>query len=268
MDDLKITILGCGSSGGVPRIGGHWGACDPQNPKNRRQRCALLVERIGQSGRTQVVIDTGPDIRAQLLEHEISTLDAVLYTHPHADHIHGIDELRVVTFNKRGRLDVYADAPTSDDLMNKFGYVFEMPQGSDYPPILNLHPITDAPVRIDGAGGLIEFLPFYARHGRIDALGFRMGPFAYLPDANEMYPQGWAALKGVETWIVDALRYTPHGSHAHLEQTLEWIETAGVPQAYLTNLHIDLDYERLRQETPAHVSPAYDGLTLQASYSA
>lgn len=268
MDDLQITILGCGSSGGVPRIGGQWGACDPENPKSTRQRCSILVERISDRGRTQVVIDTGPDIRAQLLAHDISVLDAVLYTHPHADHIHGIDELRVVTFNKRERLNVYADEPTADELRTKFGYVFETPEGSDYPPILNLHPINDGPVIIDGAGGEIEFLPFYARHGLIDALGFRIGPFAYLPDANEMYPEGWAALQGVETWIVDALRYTPHGSHAHLDQTLEWIETSRVRNAYLTNMHIDLDYETVRNETPPHVAPAYDGLILKASYPA
>lgn len=262
MAELCVTILGCGSSGGVPRVGGAWGACDPQNPKNRRSRCSILVEQHGAHGTTRVVIDTGPDFRDQMLRSDVGTLDAVLYTHDHADHTHGIDDLRVVTFNIKARLPIHADPRTAAVLRQRFDYVFATPEGSDYPPILDLHEMT-GPVTIEGAGGAIIFNPFRAAHGRMDALGFRFGRFAYLPDVSAMYEEGWQALEGARCWIIDALRYTPHVSHTHVDQTLEWIEKSGVPEAYITNMHIDLDYAALEAYTPAHVHPAYDGLTLR-----
>ncbi len=260
-DTYRYTILGCGSSAGVPRIGNDWGECDPSNPKNRRRRCAMLVERIGQNGTTRALIDTGPDLREQLLSADISELDGVVYTHSHADHVHGVDDLRVVVYNLKRRLNVYADGPTANALIARFGYVFVQPEGSAYPPILDLLNI-DGPVTISGAGGDIMLEPFKAKHGRIDALGFRIGGLAYLPDVSDMYEESWAAVQGLDIWVLDALRREPHPTHAHLAQSLEWIAQAAPKQAVLTNMHIDLDYEAVAAETPAHVAPAYDGMVL------
>lgn len=261
---LRATILGCGSSGGVPRIGGHWGACDPDEPRNRRSRCSLLVERSGPGGTTRVLIDTTPDMRAQLLDAGVGDLDAVLYTHAHADHVHGIDDLRMIVINRRARLPVWADPVTAEALRTRFDYVFETPEGSGYPPILDLH-LIDGPFTIDGAGGAIPVTPFTARHGRIDALGFRIGGLAYLPDANDIPDATWPVLEGLDIWIVDALRRAPHPSHAHLAQTLDWIARARPRRAVLTNMHNDLDHATVEAETPAHVSPAHDGMRLDLS---
>lgn len=190
---LRFTILGCGSSGGVPRIGGHWGNCDPANPKNRRRRCSMLVERSGPDGTTRVLIDASPDMREQLLDAGVGTLDGVVFTHSHADHCHGIDDLRMVVINTRQRVNVWADDVTRADLIARFGYVFETPEGSDYPPILQMNPI-DGSVTITGEGGPITLAPFTANHGGIDALGFRIGGLAYLPDANHLPAASWNAL--------------------------------------------------------------------------
>lgn len=261
MAELTFTILGCGSSGGVPRLGGLWGDCDPTNPKNRRRRCSMLVERSNGDGKTSVLIDTSPDMREQLLDAGVGALDAVLFTHGHADHVHGIDDLRMIVFNTRKRLGVWADGPTQERLYSGFGYAFTQPEGSPYPPILDMHTIRDEVV-IDGDGGPITFRPFKVGHGSIDALGFRVKDVAYLPDVAEIYDDAWRMLEGLDIWIVDALRRTPHPTHAHLERALEWIERAGPRQAVLTNMHVDLDYETIKGETPDHVTPAYDGLQL------
>lgn len=261
MATLRFTILGCGSSGGVPRLGGHWGRCDPTNPKNVRRRCSMLVERIEGDAVTRVLIDTSPDLRQQMLDAGIGYLDGVLYTHEHADHVHGLDDLRMIVFNRRRRLPVWADGKTSNSLISRFGYAFTQPEGSPYPPILDLRPL-DGPVRVDGAGGPIEAIPFQVGHGSIDSLGFRIGPLVYLPDVARMTVEGWAALEGAECWVLDALRYEPHPTHTHLAQSLEWIERSGVPRAVITNMHIDLDYEAMRAETPDHVEPAFDGMRL------
>lgn len=263
MAQLRFTILGCGSSGGVPRLGGHWGDCDPKNPKNMRRRCSMLVERIGEEGTTRVLIDTSPDMRSQLLDANIGALDAVVYTHSHADHVHGIDDLRMIVINMRARLPVWADGATQNDLLSRFGYAFVQPHGSPYPPILDLFTI-DGDFTIDGAGGPINLHPFEIEHGTIDALGFRIGPLAYLPDVSAMSDAAWAAVKGADCWILDALRRTPHPSHSHLENSLEWIAHSKVPRAILTNMHIDLDYETLLNETLNHIAPAFDGM--QISY--
>ncbi len=258
---LRFTILGCGSSGGVPRLGGHWGACDPENPRNQRLRCSMLVEREGAGGVTRVLIDTTPDLRAQLLDAGVGLLDAVLYTHEHADHVHGLDDLRMIVFNKRARLPVWATHETQTALIGRFGYAFVQPEGSPYPPILDLHTIS-GPVTIEGAGGPIQFRPFTVNHGSIDALGFRIGPLVYLPDVLHMSDDAWAELEGADTWIVDALRYKPHPTHSHLEQTLGWIAKSGVRRGVITNMHIDIDYETVAAETPENVDPAYDGMVL------
>ncbi|MEO1774158.1 MAG: MBL fold metallo-hydrolase [Pseudomonadota bacterium] len=261
---LRFTVLGCGSSGGVPRIGPsgpHWGDCDPDNPRNRRRRCSLLIEREGAEGRTTVLVDAGPDVRDQLIAAGAGDLDAVVFTHDHADHCHGIDDLRMVVFNRRERLRAYMDPPTEATLMRRFGYVFETPEGSDYPPILDKR-LIDGPLEVDGPGGTIGFTPFEVPHGRARALGFRIGPLVYLPDISEMTAEAWAAVEGCAVWVLDALRWRPHPSHANVETALAWIERAAAPRAYLTNLHVDLDYAMLDAATPANVSPAYDGLTL------
>ena len=262
---LTITILGCGSSGGVPRLsdtpGGNWGACDPNNPKNRRRRCSILVTRTQGAAQTRVLIDTSPDMRAQLIDAGVGTLDAVIFTHSHADHVHGLDDLRMITFNLRARLAVWADADTSNALIDRFGYAFVQPAGSDYPPILDLHHI-GGPVTIDGAGGQITFDPIEVTHGRIDALGFRIGDVAYIPDVSDIPEPAWPQLTGLSHFIIDALRYTPHPSHSHVAQTLEWIERASPEHAILTNMHIDIDHATITRETPDNVSAAYDGMTI------
>jgi len=257
----RFTILGCGSSGGVPRLGGHWGDCDPDNPRNRRRRCSLLVERDGPDGTTSVLIDTSPDLRAQLLDTGTGRLDGVIYTHSHADHVHGLDDLRMIVFNMRARLRVWADGPTQDNLLARFGYAFVQPEGSPYPPILEMHAI-DGDVTVDGPGGPITFTPFEVDHGSIHALGFRIGGLAYLPDVSEIPEAAWPTLADLDIFIVDALRRTPHPTHAHLDLALEWIARAAPRRAVLTNMHIDLDHATVDAETPAHVTPAFDGMVL------
>lgn len=262
MGELRFTILGCGSSGGVPRLGGHWGDCDPSEPRNTRRRCSLLIERETEGGVTRVLIDTSPDLRAQLLDAGIGALDAVVYTHAHADHVHGIDDLRMIVFNMRQRLPVYADGDTQNALYSRFGYAFTQPEDSPYPPILDMHTI-DGPFEIEGAGGAIPLSPFQVGHGSIDALGFRVGDLAYLPDVAEIPEAVWPTLQGLDCWVLDALRRTPHPTHAHLELALEWIARAAPRRAVLTNMHIDLDYRTVADETAEHITPAYDGMILR-----
>lgn len=266
-DRLRFTILGCGSSGGVPRLGletPDWGACDPADPRNRRTRCSLLAERIGPAGITRVLIDTSPDMHSQLLAAGVGVLDAVVFTHSHADHTHGIDDLRQVVFNLRHRLPVWADGPTQDALISRFGYAFVQPAGSPYPPILDLNTIEeDTAFTIPGAGGDLTFTPFLCDHGSMDALGFRIGGLAYLPDAVAIPEAHWPLLSGLQVWVVDALRRKPHPTHAHLDMTLGWIDRAQPARAVLTNMHNDLDHATLLAELPAHIRPAYDGMVIE-----
>ena len=260
---LVFTILGCGSSGGVPRVGAGWGACDPSNPKNHRRRCSLLVEQHGDEGVTRVLIDTTPDLRSQLLDARVDRLDAVLFTHQHADHTHGIDDLRVLAIHQRRRIPVYLDEATSAVLRARFGYCFERPPGSAYPPMLDEHRLRSAhPVTIDGAGGSIVALPFRQDHGDISALGFRFDGLAYSSDLNGLPAESASALEGLDVWIVDALRYTPHPSHFSVDDALAAIERIRPRRAILTNMHVDLDYAALRARLPTHVEPAYDGMRI------
>ena len=270
-DVLEITILGSGSSGGVPRLGGadgagNWGACDPTNPKNRRSRCSILVRRISPAGITRVLVDTAPDMREQLLRARVAELDGVLITHDHADQLHGIDDLRLVTLHQRRRVDVYSDARASEAILSRFSYCFVQPEGSDYPPIANMHMIAEpfVPFAVGGAGGPVPVLAFGQRHGDMRSLGFRFGPIAYSSDVNGLDEAAFAALSGTECWIVDALRHKPHPSHAHVALTLDWIARVKPKRAILTNLHIDLDYETLKRELPPNIEPAYDGMTITA----
>jgi phosphoribosyl 1,2-cyclic phosphate phosphodiesterase len=233
---MKFTILGCGSSMGVPRPALGWGACDPNNPKNRRRRTSLLVERAGPNGATRVLVDTSPDLREQLLDAEVQWLDGVLMTHEHADHCHGI------------------------------GYCFATPPGSEYPPIANEHRVAPGTaVTIEGEGGPITALPILQKHGDVASLGFRFGDFAYSCDLSDLPPESAKALAGLEVWVVDALRYQPHPSHFSLADALAWIERIKPKRAILTNLHSDLDYDALRSQLPPNVEPAYDGIGVTLS---
>ena len=260
---LTVTILGCGSSGGVPRIPDDWGACDRSNPRNRRRRCSILVTRAGGDGATNVLVDASPDMREQLIDARTGWLDGVLITHDHADHIHGIDDLRMVAMNGRRRVMVHANRPTMATLHTRFAYCFQTPPGSEYPPILDGAILKPArPVTVDGPGGPVTALPFEQEHGSITSLGFRIGDFAYSSDVNGLSQDSIDLLQGLDLWIVDALRRTPHPSHFSLEETLGWIETLRPKRAILTNMHIDLDYETLRRELPEGVEPAYDGMTM------
>ncbi len=260
---LRATILGCGSSGGVPRVGGDWGDCDPTNPKNRRRRCSLLLQQGQGDALTNVVIDTSPDMREQMLSTDVKHLDAVWYTHEHADHTHGIDELRGYYLTQRKRIPVWADVTTAGMLMTRFAYCVVKAPGSDYPPILDLHPITPQhAVKADGAGGMITAMPFQVQHGNITALGFRIGGLAYTPDVNDIPENSIEFLSGLDVWIVDALRPKPHSSHFSLPETLNWIERLKPKRAILTNMHIDLDYATLKAQLPHHVEPAFDGMSL------
>lgn len=259
----SLTILGCGSSGGVPRIGNNWGLCDPENPKSRRRRCSILLSRMAEAGETRVLIDTSPDLRDQMLSTGTDALDGVLFTHEHADHTHGIDELRAFYLRQRHLIPIWADEKTANLLVSRFGYCFVTAPGSDYPPILRLNRLTaDVPLEIAGKGGVIGALPFIVHHGNIDALGFRFGNVAYTPDVNGIPDTSLAALSNLDLWVVDALRPVPHPSHFSLPETLAWIERLKPKRAVLTNMHIDLDYATLKRDLPPYIEPAYDGMIL------
>jgi phosphoribosyl 1,2-cyclic phosphate phosphodiesterase len=249
---VKVTILGSGTSGGVPRLGNVWGACDPDNPKNRRRRVSILVEHRG----TQVMVDTSPDLREQCLGANITHLDGVLYTHDHADHTHGIDDLRGLFLTMRRKVDVWADRRTLNTLKHRFEYIFESSDG--YPAVCSGH-VIDGPVQI----GHIKAVPFPQEHGPITSLGFRFGDVAYSTDLVGLPEQSWRALEGVKVWIVDALRPEPHPTHAHLDLTLSWIERLKPERAILTHMTWDMDYETLRRSLPAGIEPAYDGMVIE-----
>jgi phosphoribosyl 1,2-cyclic phosphate phosphodiesterase len=260
----RFTLLGTASSAGVPRVGPVWGNCDPANPRNRRRRCALLVERIRGSGRTTVLVDTPPDLREQLLDARVGTLDGVLYTHDHADHTHGIDDLRGAFFNSRRRVRIWADAATRRTLETRFEYCFRQKPGSSYPAILQAHDITPPePVRIDGPGGIVEAVPVLHDHGEISALGFRFGNVLYSPDICGIPESALPLMQGLDLWIVDALRPVTHHTHFSVGQALDWIRRLGVKRGILTHMTVELDYETLRRQLPPNVEPGYDGMVVE-----
>ncbi len=262
----RFTILGCSSSPGVPRLNGDWGACNPENPKNRRTRASMLIEQIGpDGGKTTVVIDTGPDFRAQMLAAKVTRLDAVLYTHAHADHLHGFDDLRGYFVVQHHRVPIHADAETLARIREGFGYCLETPAGSNYPPIAVARLIEDmeAEIVIDGAGGPLCFRPHRQVHGDIHSLGFRIGNVAYCSDVSDFPAESAKRLSGLDMLIIDALQYRPHPSHLSLEQALEWIERLAPSRAILTHMHTPLDYDAVMAETPDNVEPAYDGLSFE-----
>ena len=269
-DAQKIiaTVLGCGSSGGVPRVGNVWGDCDPNEPRNRRRRCALLIEgwTEGVAEPTRILIDTGCDIREQLLAAQVDRLDAVFYTHEHADHTHGIDDLRVLALNTGRRVDVYFTREAGARIREAFGYCFTAPAGSDYPPILKAHEIdADAVLSIDGPGGAIRIDAFEQTHGNINSLGFRVGNFAYSCDLSAIPAVSTAAVSGLVCWVIDALRHAPHPSHLSLRETLGLIADFAPTQAVLTNMHIDMDYRSLQASLPPGVEPGFDGMRIDVA---
>lgn len=260
---LEFTILGSGSSGGVPRADGDWGDCDPADLRNLRTRCSLLVRRKGEGGaasETTLVVDTSPDFRLQAVAAGVRRLDAALFTHDHADQAHGIDDLRPFFLKQRHRIPTFMDEATRAGLTHRFDYVFETRSG--YPAICKAESLPPHGERldIDGPSGAISVQSFVLDHGNIPSLGFRFGSVAYTPDVVGIPEGSWAALADLDVWILDALRWAPHPTHAHVDLALEWIARVKPRRAILTNLHIDLDFSRLAQRLPSGVEPAFDGL--------
>ncbi|MGL4404385.1 MAG: MBL fold metallo-hydrolase, partial [Notoacmeibacter sp.] len=246
-------MLGCGSSPGVPRPNGDWGACDPTEPRNRRRRSALLVQKIAETGITTVVIDTGPDFREQMIDAQVTHIDGVVFTHAHADHIHGIDDLRSFVLANKTRAQVYADQRTLDHLTSSFNYIFERQKGSDYPPIVDSHLIeTGKDFAISGKGGSITLAPFGLQHGTLRIKGFRIADLAYCTDVSGFPDKTLPMVTGVSVLIIGALQHQPHLSHFTLGQALEWIERRAPKRAVLTHMHIPLDYQTVLRETPPH----------------
>jgi phosphoribosyl 1,2-cyclic phosphate phosphodiesterase len=262
----EVRILGCGSSGGVPRIGGDWGVCDPSDPRNRRTRCSLLLSQFaaGAPEPTQVLIDTSPDMREQLLAARVTRLDAVLLSHEHADQLHGLDDLRALVLRHRKRMPVYMDQPTWDAVGRRFDYCFA--SQALYPAILDRRPMEAGQVvEIEGGGGTIEILPLVQDHGGRTSLGFRIGNFAYCNDVVRLPEETLEGLGGLDMLVVDALRDTAHPTHANVAQALAWIDRLKPARSILTNMHIDLDYRTLRGRLPAGVEPAYDGMEIETA---
>jgi len=262
---VEFTILGCGSSGGVPRADGDWGACDPAEPKNLRSRCSLLARRKGEGAEreTTLLVDTSPDLRLQTAQAGAKRLDAILLTHDHADQVHGIDDVRAFFIRQRARIGCHMDTATDASMMRRFGYIFEGEGG--YPAICDRRPLPAHGVRwtVDGPSGAIPVVSFDQDHGGVRSVGYRFGGVAYSSDVVGLHERAFEALAGLDVWIVDALRYRPHPTHAHLDLALSWIERLKPRRAILTNLHIDLDYETLKAELPPGVEPAYDGLRFE-----
>lgn len=262
----RFTILGCGSSPGVPRITGEWGACDPANPKNRRTRASMLVEQFDDQGNmTSVVIDTGPDFRTQMIAVGATELHAVVLTHAHADHIHGIDDIRSFVYKNQHRMPVWGEPVTMKRVIEGFGYCFETPVGSSYPPIARAKIIEDLGevFEVEGPGGPVPFLPIPQQHGDSNSLGYRIGDFAYCTDVSDFPEESVERLHGLEVLVIDCLQYRRHPSHLSLEQAMEWIQKLAPKRAVLTHMHIPLDYDAVARDTPDHVVPAYDGLSIE-----
>lgn len=263
---LRFTVLGCGASPGVPRIDGDWGACDPSEPKNRRSRCSLLIERLeeGAERPTRLLVDTPPDIRAQLTGlGRIDALDGVVFTHAHADHVHGIDDLRGYWHRNGSRVAVYSDDATQARLDQAFGYCFQAPPGSFYPPIATRHPIRAyEPFEVSGPGGRIAVRPFAQTHGDITSLGLRVGGLAYSCDVSAIPDESLAYLAGLDVWIVDALRRRPHPSHFSVADAVAWSLRLAPRRTILTHMHSEIDFGDLQRTLPPGVEPGFDGLVI------
>ncbi len=255
---MRITILGCGGSAGVPVIGYGWGNCDPKNPKNRRLRSSVFIE----TEKTNILIDTSPDLRQQLLNHNISHVDAILYTHAHSDHLHGIDELRAVNRKMKSPIDLFANQETLDEIQSRFSYIFDNPitdKKQIFKPWFNVAVAENHFYYKD-----VEILSFDQDHGyNQTTLGYRIGNFAYSTDVVHMPEEAFDILKGVDTWVVDCIRREKHPTHSWLAQTLEWIDIVKPKKAILHHMDNMLDYETLKAELPSYIEPAYDGMVLE-----
>jgi phosphoribosyl 1,2-cyclic phosphate phosphodiesterase len=259
---MRVTILGCGSSAGVPQIGGadgrgDWGACDPAEPRNRRSRSSLVVE-SGQGER--LLVDTGPELRMQLLACGVPSVDAILFTHAHADHITGLDDVRILNRLVGRPLAAYATPETLDELVRRFDYAFKpwQPPGF-FRPVLTPHPI------VAGEERMMVGLPvrvFEQDHGFITTLGMRIGSFAYSTDVVTLDDVAFAALAGVDVWVVGCFQRAGHKTHAHLDRVLGWVERLGVRRTILTHMGYDMDWDWLQRHLPPGVEPAYDGLVV------
>lgn len=249
-------MLGCGASTGVPAIGPNWGRCDPTDPRNRRRRASLLVE----VGQVAILIDTSPDLREQLIDARVRRLDAVVMTHAHADHLHGIDDIRQLNRLMKAAIPLWADAKSLSEIRRRFGYALEPPPepGRFYKPTLEPHEIT-GPFMIHG----VSVAPFVQDHGYSTTLGFRIGPMAYSTDVTELDDAAFAAVAGVELWIVDCMRRAAHPTHSHLDKTLGWIARVCPHRGVLTHMDQSLDYRALAAELPESVEPGYDGLVVE-----
>lgn len=268
---VRMTLLGSGSSGGVPRANGDWGDCNPANSKNRRRRCAALIEAARtledlQQGDavTRIVIDTAPDFREQMIAAAVPRLDGVVFTHDHADQTHGLDDLRAFALLQRQRIPVWMDEPTRSSLLTRFGYAFQAPPGSPYPAILDARemPVPGQSLDVDGAGGPVSVTPFDQEHGGIRSLGFKIGGLAYSADISALPDASARILKGIQCWVVDALRHEPHPTHFSVSDALTALKAVSARQGVLTNLHITLDYDELAAQLPPHIHCGYDGLTI------
>ncbi|MDI9408471.1 MAG: MBL fold metallo-hydrolase [Candidatus Pacebacteria bacterium] len=256
---FKVTVLGCGASAGVPRIGNDWGDCDPHNPRNRRSRASILI----QSASTTLLVDTGPDLRQQLLAARVSAIDAILWTHGHGDHLNGIDEIRQINRLMNRVIPAYAQSACLKKVESSFPHVFKpLAPGSGFiKPTLIPHPVPDEGEIVLGD---LRLKIISLDHGfGVKTMGIRIGEFAYCTDVVELSDDNFAALKGVQHWLVDCLGHRPHPTHSHLAKTIAWIEQLAVEQGYLTHLDIDMDYESLRASLPRHIQPAYDGMVIE-----
>lgn len=269
---MRVTVLGCGGAGGVPLVGNDWGVCDPGEPKNRRRRVSILIEDgPDKTNPTRLMVDTSPDLREQMLDAAVKRLDGVIFTHNHADHVHGVDDLRQFNRGQRMVIPAYTDAKTAASLRERFGYVFEPPgehngKTNYYKPCLELHEVAPgAAFAVSGPGGDIPVLPFDQDHGFMRTLGLRFGDVAYSTDVVNMPEESFAALAGVGLWIVDCFAREPHPTHVHLAKVLQWIERVQPDCAVLTHMGTALDYGTLLRELPQGVVPGYDGMTIDVA---
>lgn len=265
MTKLTLTILGCGDSAGVPRIGGDWGDCDPADPRNRRTRPSIMV----QSATTALVVDTGPDFNIQLTRENIRSIDAVLYTHAHSDHVMGLDELRIIQARNKKRVPVYGDAATLTELEMRFNYIF-MQTSAYYPPVVEPHILDQQHFGQQMTIGDISFIPFVQEHGpHAKSLGFRFGDIGYSTDMIDLDDKAIAALKGIKTWIADCADFS--NGHGTLHSTLPNIQRLnaliGAEQVYLTHLKMFYDYKKMAALLPLGYAPAHDGMKLNYSSS-
>jgi phosphoribosyl 1,2-cyclic phosphate phosphodiesterase len=252
---LKVTILGSGNSTGVPMADGDWGGCDSAEPRNRRRRASILIECDG----TTVLVDSGPDLREQMLSAGVRRLDAVIFTHAHADHSQGIDDLRPFGGFGGKPLPIYGFPEILEQLKHRFGYLFGSGRKGYYDkPTLQAH---DAPPRL--AIGPLDFTLFEQDHVVCRTLGIRVGGIAYSTDVKKLPEAAFDALRAVKTWIVAAVRREPHMAHAHLDQVLGWIDRVGPERAFLTHLNLSMDYRSLLKTLPQGIEPAYDGLVIE-----